>query len=182
MKNAILDNDPELALVNEIQRLEREFYALKHNQAPSVLVTDFLAFSFTLDPIVDTLKTDRHTFRAILRPPQDQVLFAVPEFSLYVDGFTSAGHFPAGSGWDSKINFLNIIEMSWRFSAFESDDKNLIAIIDIARQDYSGNYNSGMFSSPYPPQDLNPFGITNQPIILFFFLRWRFIVPEARAE
>lgn len=196
MRNPIEDTIPEQALPRAIKELERELAALKHNQAPTTLITDFATISFSIPALttepdipgfINTKRSHRQTIRAILTPPQQQVLMAVPEFSVYhFDGFSAdpwGDHFPDGDVWQSsgKWQYRNILEVSWWFSRLESDEKNLVAYIDIARHDYGGNYNVAYtnVSPPYPPPDSNPNGTTPNALLLYFFLRWRFILPGA---
>lgn len=172
VRNIIEQFDPDGKFVTEVQDLQRKFEQLKFSQAPTVYETLGATVTFTIAPILAGVpiignETFRHTILDTLQPPNGQVLMAIPEFQLYTQVNGIYYHYPNDWSFSGILNYQNCVALKWWLSWAANDNKNIVAVIDVARQDYGGNDTSHT--------DNNPDGTTGGTLNMQLYARWRYI-------
>jgi hypothetical protein len=125
--------DPDLAIVTKIKKLQAMLEQLKAQQSPTIQLTDTSTVSFSMaafDKTTASGQTGIHIINATLLPPQDQVLFAIPEVDLF---FAYAPDIPTLDiseiyPYSSTLN-PEFIDMSVFYDFLTSNAQNLVAKI-----------------------------------------------------
>lgn len=169
--NRVQHYDPQARIVEEIRKLESEVRQLKYQQAPTIYRTGNALVQFDLDPVSGG-RTDYIIIAPIIAGPNNEVLFAIPEFTIFRhDDTGSSGKFPHGSTWNTAANdqYHNILDFNFWYSWALNDDAKVYSRILLRREDYGG--------LALGEGDNNRDGTTPGIMELDIFVRFRFITP-----
>lgn len=175
-KNVVPFYDPQQRLIEEVRRLEEDMRQLKYQQAPSIFLTGNALITFDIDrgpKAVSPEQNPYHIINVILTPPNNETLFAVPEFSMFLNSETAtdAGYFPQGDTWDSTSldQYHNIHDLQFWYSWAQTNNRNIVASILMRREDYDDLL--------LGEGDNNRDGTTPDTLTFDCFVRYRFILP-----
>lgn len=178
MKNNAPFYDPRQRLIEEVRRLEEDMRQLKYQQAPTIKLTGNVLVTFDIDrgpKAVEPELNPYHIINVRLTPPNNEVLFAVPEFSMFLHSHsaTDAGYFPQGSQWDTAAldQYHNIHDLQYWYSWGQTNNRDIVASILMRREDYGDLL--------LEAGDENRDGTTPNTQTFDCFVRYRFILPGA---
>lgn len=162
-KNNIRQYD-ERALVDYIAKLRKQTAQLKAQQPSTLQMTALRTASFTLEQFVRAENQDGDSTAQVylaLTPPNNEVMFAIPEFDLYADrldeGWPAVNNdfnlWPEGGAWVSMGQGPVWFDMDWWYDTFSSNSNNIVAVVNIRARNAFSNYK------------------------VVFVSRWRYITP-----
>lgn len=162
-KNNIRQYD-ERALVDYIANLRKQTAQLKAQQPSTIQMTALRTASFTLEQFDRAANDDDESTARVyltLTPPNNEVMFAIPEIDLYADRlgegwpavWDSFNLWPEGGAWTSLGQSPTWYDMDWWYDTFSSNSNNIVAVVNIRARNAFSNYG------------------------VVFVSRWRYITP-----